>query len=57
MTKLQVVGSINILIALRWVEKAWSLVKEETIAKCFRKAGILNANLEVISCELKGRMT
>ena len=48
------VKSINILIALRWVAKAWSQVKPETITKCFRKAGILNADLDVISCELGG---
>ena len=47
-----VVKSINILVALRWVAKAWSLVEPETITKCFRKAGILNADLEVMSCEL-----
>ena len=32
--------------------KACSLVRAETIAKCFRKAGILNADLSVISCDL-----
>ena len=47
-----VVKSINILIALRWAAKAWSLVKPETITKCFRKAGILNVDHEVISHEL-----
>ena len=49
-----VVKSINILIALRWTAKAWSQVKPETIMKCFKKAGILNADLDVISCELGG---
>ena len=46
--------SINILIALRWVAKAWSLVKPETIMKCFRRAGILDANHDVVSCDLDG---
>lgn len=48
-----VVKSINILIALRWVAKAWMLVKPETITKCFRKAGILNRELDIISSELE----
>ena len=33
--------------------KAWSLVRAETVVKCFRKAGILNANLDVVSCYLE----
>ena len=48
-TATEVVKSINILVALRWVAKAWLLVKPETISKCFRKAGILNTDLDVIS--------
>ena len=52
-TAFDVVKSTNILIALRWVAKAWSLVRAETTAKCFRKAGILNANLDAISCDLE----
>ena len=52
-TASDVVKCINILIALRWVAKAWSLVRAETIAKCFSKAGILNAELDVISCDLE----
>lgn len=27
---------------------AWSLVKEETIRKCFRKAGVLGNDMEVV---------
>ncbi len=45
--------SINILVALRWVAKAWVLVKPETISKCFRKVGILITGLDVISSEVE----
>ena len=45
---------VKSIIALRWTAKAWAQVKPETIIKCFRKAGILKADLDVISCELGG---
>ena len=32
---------------------AWSLVRAETIVECFRKAGILNTNLNIVSCDLE----
>ena len=54
-TASDIVNSVNILIALRWLAKAWSLAREKTIAKCFRKAGILNADLDVISCDLDAK--
>ena len=31
----------------------WLRVRADTIAKCFRKAGILNADLDVIFCDLE----
>ena len=37
------------LIAVRWVAKAWSMVKVETISKCFKKAGILDSSMDVVT--------
>ena len=46
----EVVKFINILVAIRWSAIAWSKVKEETIRKCFRNAGILNQSFDVVAC-------
>ena len=40
---------MTVLDAIRWVALAWEKVSPETIQKCFRKAGILSTNLEVVS--------
>ena len=37
----EVAKSVNVLIAIRWIAQAWDSVGEETIRKCFRKAGIV----------------
>ena len=44
-----VVNFVNILVAIRWVAKAWSMVKAETISKCFRKAEILDSAMYVVT--------
>ena len=43
-----VVKWVDLLSAIRWVALAWSHVTADTISKCFRKAGILNTDLDVI---------
>ena len=40
---------MNILTAIKWVAKAWEQVKEETIRKCFKKAGVLDDELNVVT--------
>ncbi len=45
----EVIKSVNILMAIRWAAKSLSDVIPETISKCFRKAGVLSEDLEVIS--------
>ena len=45
----EVVNSVDVLLAIRWINKAWNEVKEETIQKCFRKAGILDEDLNPLT--------
>ena len=40
-----VVKSVNLLTIIRWVALAWS----NSICKCFRKAGILDTDLDMVS--------
>ena len=44
----QVVKSVTILHAVRWVAEAWKYVSEITVKKCFRQAGILKQDFSVV---------
>ena len=44
----EIISSVNILMAIRWVALAWREVKEITITKCFKNAGVLNDNSDVV---------
>lgn len=48
-TASEFIKTLTILNAVRWVAEAWKLVKEDTIKKCFRKAGILNSDFSIVS--------
>ena len=41
-TAREIVKSVTIPKAIRWVSRAWENVTPDTIRKCFCKAGILN---------------
>ena len=45
----EVVKSVNILLACRWVAQAWELVSSDTIKKCVRKAGVVNSDFDPVS--------
>ena len=44
----EVSKSINVLVAIRWVAMAWLKVEEETVRKCFRKAGVLDSDMATV---------
>ncbi|XP_065831030.1 tigger transposable element-derived protein 4-like [Oscarella lobularis] len=47
----EIVKSVNVLTAIRWIAQAWDSVKPETIVKCFRKSGMLSEALVAVSRE------
>ena len=47
-TASDIVKSVNLLVAIRWIALTWSEVTPDTIVKCFRKAGVLDAELDVV---------
>ena len=54
-TASEVIKSVNILQAIRWVAQAWEEVKQETISKRFRKAGVLGESFSLVSREHEDR--
>ena len=40
---------VNLLMAIRWVARAWNTVSPDTISKCFRKAGVLDSGMGVVN--------
>ena len=47
-TASEVVKSLTVPHAIRWIAQAWSQVSFDVIKKCFRKAGILNQSFQVV---------
>jgi len=46
LTASDIVKTINVLTAIRWIKKAWDEVKPQTITNCFRKTGALPQDQE-----------
>ena len=44
----EIIHSVTVLHAIRWVAQGWGKVSSSTIQKCFRKAGILDRDFSVM---------
>ena len=45
-----IVKSVDILCAIRWVVQAWGMVEPVTISRCFwRAGGVLTGSMDVVS--------
>lgn len=51
-TAADIVKSVNVLNAIRWIAEAWKDVQPIVIKKCFRKAGILDKDFHVVRKEV-----
>ena len=49
LTGAEIVKTVDVLKAMRWVAQAWDSVKQKTIVKCFKKCGILSAESIVVA--------
>ena len=47
----EIVKSVTILHSIRWIAQAWAQVRQDTIQKCFRRAGVL-ADGEILASAL-----
>ena len=48
LTANEIINSVTVLHAKRWVAQGWGKVSSTTIQKCFRKAGILDRDFSVM---------
>ena len=44
----EIINSVTVLHAIRWVAQGWGKVSSTTIQKCFRKAGTLDRDFSVM---------